>query len=354
MNILLDIGHPAHVHFFRHPIQKLKKHGHTVIVTSRIKEFALDLLDEMGIEHIPISGLGKGGLLSLARELIKRDFALYKVVKKNKIDIMAAIGGVSIAHVTRLTGIPSLVFYDTENAKLQNAITYPFASQVIVPRCYSAWLPKKRHLRYAGYHELSYLHPEVFTPDKSIAVANGLSENKPTFFIRVVSWQASHDVGETGWSQELLTKVVSRLSALGTVLISSETELDENLKKYTYPGKLSAVHHVLAHCRAFIGESATMASECAVLGVPAIYAAETGRGYTDEQEIKYGLVRNIREITWPNLEKCIAEILEPDTETWKTAQRKLLDDTINVSDFITDSIESYPKPPATLQQAVNS
>jgi len=40
----------------------------------------------------------------------------------------------------------------------------------------------------------------------------------------------------------------------------------------------------MAYCRAFIGESATMASEAAVLGVPAVYAAETGRSYTDEQE----------------------------------------------------------------------
>ena len=116
MNILFDIGHPAHVHFFRHPIRILREHGHNIVVTSRIKEFALELLDELGIQHIPLSKLGKGGLLSLASELIKRDLALWKVAKKNNIEIMAAIGGVSIAHVTRLTGIPSLVFYDTENA----------------------------------------------------------------------------------------------------------------------------------------------------------------------------------------------------------------------------------------------
>lgn len=354
MNVLFDIGHPAHVHFFRRPIQLLQEHGHSVTVTSRVKEFALELLDEMGIKHIPLSSLGKGGLLSLASELIKRDISLYKVVKKNKIDIMAAIGGVSIAHVTRLTGVPSLVFYDTENAKLQNAITYPFASQVIVPRCYTAWLPKHRHLRYAGYHELSYLHPDVFTANKNIAVSNGLAENKPTFFIRVVSWQASHDVGEIGWSQELLEKVVSKLSALGTVLISSETALTKKLAKFAYQGKLSEVHHVLAFCKAFIGESATMASECAVLGVPAIYAAETGRGYTDEQEKRYGLVKNVREINWQNLENAINDILDKSNENWKVAQQKLLSDTIQVADFITDSIESYPKPSAITQQAINN
>ena len=354
MNILFDIGHPAHAHFFRHPIRMLRDHGHNIIVTSRIKEFALELLDEMGIQHIPLSRLGKGGLVSLASELVKRDIALLKVVKKNNIDIMAAIGGVSIAHVTRLTGIPSLVFYDTENAKLQNMITYPFASQVIVPRCYNAWLPKNRHVRYAGYHELSYLHPAVFTPNRETAIQNGLAKDGATFFIRVVSWHASHDIGEKGWSQELLNKVVSKLNKLGKVLISSESPLTDKLAQYAYQGKLSEVHHVLAFSKAFIGESATMASECAVLGVPAIYAAETGRGYTDEQEQRYGLVKNLREIESNALETIIDNILEQPDENWQSARQRLLDDTINVADFITESIESYPKPPTLIHQPINS
>ena len=354
MNILFDIGHPAHVHFFQHPIRILEEHGHQIIVTSRVKEFALELLDELGIQHIPLSKLGKGGLFSLASELAKRDFSLLKVARKNNIDIMAAIGGVSIAHVTRLTGIPSLVFYDTENATLQNLITYPFASKVIVPRCYKGWLPKNRHVRYAGYHELSYLHPTVFTPDKEIAIKNGLAELGDTFFIRIVSWQASHDIGETGWSHELLEKVVSKLSTLGTVLISSESQLSDTLAKYAYKGKLSEVHHVLAYCKIFVGESATMASECAVLGVPAIYAAETGRGYTDEQELRYGLVRNLRDINWRTIESCLDSILHQSSTTWTNARKKLLDETINVAEFITDTIESYPKPPVMLQQPANN
>jgi hypothetical protein len=341
MNILIDIGHPAHVHFFHHPIRKLRERGHNIIVTSRIKEFALELLDELGIGHIPLSKMGKGGLTSLGMELIKRDLALLKVVRHHKINVMAAIGGVSIAHVTALTRIPSLVFYDTENAKLQNLITYPFASRVIVPRCYKAWLPK-RHLRYDGYHELSYLHPGYFTADRAIAINNGLAVTGPTFFIRVVSWQASHDIGEQGWSQGLLQKVVSRLEQEGKVIISSESPLSGDLYQYAYRGKLSEVHHVMAFSKLFIGESATMASECAILGVPAIYAAKTGRGYTDEQETRYGLVKNCRDVHWEQLAPLIDDRLEKPTDTWQKARQKLLQDTIDVAAFVADSIEQYP------------
>jgi predicted glycosyltransferase len=344
VKVLIDIGHPAHVHFFRQPIRLLKERGHRVIITSRDKEFALELLNELELEHHPLSALGKGGLFSLASELVKRNLALWKVVRTEKPNVMAAIGGVSIAQVGKLAGVPSLVFYDTENATLQNAITYPFASAVIVPRCYEAWLPKRRHIRYRGYHELSYLHTSYFSPDRTVAIRNGLASQGDTFFIRLVSWQANHDIGEEGWTNDLLSKLVNKLTKKGKVLISSESPLTDDMKPFMYEGSKKDVHHVMACCRAFIGESATMASECAVLGIPAIYAAETGRGYTNEQETRYGLVRNLRQLDWPRLDEMIDELLNTPVDRFAKAHRALLDDTTDVASFVADCIETFPAP----------
>ena len=344
MKVLVDIGHPAHVHFFRNPMRLLLEHGHEVLITSRNKEIAVELLDELGIEHVCLSALGKGGLLSLGRELIQRDWALWRIVRRFRPDVMAAIGGVNIAHVSRVTGVPSLVFYDTENARLQNAITYPFASCVIVPRCYESWLPPRRHIRYAGYHELSYLHPQQFTPDRDVALRNGVDPQRDTFFLRTVSWRANHDVGELGWSYHLLEKLVHKLESHGTVLISSESPLPDSLLRYRYAGRISDVHHVLAYCRAFIGESATMASECAVLGVPAIYAAHTGRGYTNEQEARYGLVINVSNIAWENVQAAVDQLLTQPLESWATRRAQLLAETVDVAAFATRCIETFPDP----------
>ena len=124
-----------------------------------------------------------------------RDRALYKLAMSFRPEVMAGIGGVFIAHVGAMAGIPSVVFYDTENAMLQNAITYPFASCVVVPECYRAWVPRRRHIRYRGYHELSYLHPKYFTPDRERALANGLDPDRDTFLLRLVSWQAATTSG---------------------------------------------------------------------------------------------------------------------------------------------------------------
>lgn len=343
MKILIDINHPAHVHFFRNPIKLLIDRDHQVMVTSRDKEMAIDLLEELGIPNRKLSSLGGGGLVALGKELVLRNLALLKVVREFRPDAMAAIGGTSIAQVGFLTRVPSLVFYDTENAKLQNAITYPFSNCVLVPRCYETWLPRKRHVRYAGYHELSYLHRDYFSADLEVAKSNGLQQGHDNYFIRIVSWQANHDVGERGWTPEILSKLISRLGQTGNVIISSERDLPDEFTPFLYRGKVSEVHHVLAYCRLFIGESATMASECAVMGVPAIYAAETGRGYTNEQEERYGLVKNIFSIEDSLIMRAADEMLAIDRDTLESRHLQLLDDTIDVAKFVADSIVDFPQ-----------
>ena len=351
MRILVDIIHPAHVHFFRHPLKLLRQRGHEVLITSRGKDCAVDLLEELALEHRRLSTQSGKGMIALARELVVRDRALYRLTRSFRPDVMAGIGGVFIAHVGAMTGIPSVVFYDTENATLQNAITYPFASCVVVPECYRAWVPKKRHIRYRGYHELSYLHPKYFTPDRELALANGLDPERDTFLLRLVSWRASHDIGERSWSAELLDTVVGWLSQRGRVLISAESELPDRHRSLRYRGRVTELHHVMAFCRVLIGESATMASESAVLGVPAIYAAETGRGYTDEQERRYGNVRNVKELRWATLEPILQEILRHPHSHWQSMRQRMLEETCDVAAFVTECIEGFPVPLREYQRA---
>jgi predicted glycosyltransferase len=338
MRFLFDLNHPAHVHFFRHPIRTLLSRGHEVLVTSRMKEIALPLLDELGIQHVVLSAQKKSGAIALFIELITRDWALYKVAKAFRPDVMASIGGTFIAHVGFFTRIPSLVFYDTENAKLQNLITYPFAYRVIVPRCYQAWLPRN-HQRYDGYHELSYLHPEEFEPSREIAIRSGLDPERDNFFIRTISWNANHDMLDRGWSEALLRMLIEYLTKFGKIHLSSESTLPEDLRTYCYAGKISEVHHLMAYCRMYVGESATMASECAVLGVPALYAATTGRGYTDEQETRYGLVSNTRMLDWPSVRSGIDAMMQVPREEWALRRARLLEDTIDVAAYVADVIE---------------
>lgn len=332
MRVLIDICHPAHVHFFRWIAAILEQRGHEVLVTSRDKEVTLRLLNEHGWKHQQLSSASKSGTRGLLWELFVRNFALWRKVKEFRPDVMAAIGGIFIAQVGYLSRTPSVVFYDTENAKLQNLLTYPFASLVVVPNCYESWVPRG-HVRYQGYHELSYLHPDRFTPDREVALSNGLAISGETFVLRVVSWMANHDVGERGWSPDLLRQVVRYLENKGKVILSSEAELPEDLKSQSYRGNPAELHHVMAFSRLFVGESATMASESVVLGIPAIYVAQTGRGYCNEQEMRYGLLRNITELSYNAITEAVEIMLTVPMDEMRDRHRTMLDESEDVAEY---------------------
>lgn len=344
MRVLVDINHPAHVHFFRNPIALLQQRGHEVLVTSRQKDVTLALLDEYRIPHRTLSMQVGSGAFALLRELLERDRALLRVVREFRPHVMAAIGGTFIAHAGALARLPRVAFYDTQNATLQNAITYPLLSALHVPRCYDAWVPSKRTTRYAGYHELSYLHPAYFRPDRDIALHNGLAAEGDTFLLRLVSWRASHDLADRGWDGALLRDTLDHLSARGRVLISSEGGLPPDLERYAYRGEVGKLHHVMAYCRLVVGESATVASESAILGVPAIYAARTRRCYTDELEARYGLIRNVETLEFASLCEALESMLALDRSHWATARDRLLDDTIDVAIHVADTIEATGTP----------
>ena len=79
-----------------------------------------------------------------------------------------------------------------------------------------------------------------------------------------------HDYQEEGFDLKHKLKLIQMLSEHGKVLISSESPLPSLLREYQSTIPVNEIHHVMAFASLVIGESATMASEAAVLGVPAV------------------------------------------------------------------------------------
>ena len=291
MRVLVDIVHPADVLFFKRPLDILKSREVEILILSRRKDVVCALLDEFEFAHEPVSTAGRG-TIGLAAELVRRDLAVIRAARRFRPDVMIGFGGVAISHAGRLLGIPSISFYDTEIATLQTRITWPFIDHLYVPDAYKGPTPAGRTTRLPGTKELSYLHPTAFTADREAAIQNGLDPAVDNFFLRVVGWQANHDIGKSGWSGKTLRSVVAHLSRRGRVHVSSEVPLPEDVASLRYSGSVTEVHHLMANCRLIVGESATMASEAAILGVPAIYCGRDFRGYVQELEAA-GLVYNL-------------------------------------------------------------
>jgi uncharacterized protein len=341
MRIVVDIVHPADVHFFKYAIRDWEARGHNVLVTVRDKEMTLQLLAAYGIGSTCISSQGRG-LWGLFKELLIRDIRLYRIARRFRPDILAGFSGISVAHVGKLLGRPSIVFYDTEFARLSNALTYPFARVVCTPTCYNGTIGAKQ-VKFPGYKELAYLHPHRFTPDPRIMQQLGIRPESKFFIVRFVSWEAAHDRQEKGLSDANKTRIIKELSRHGRVFISSEAKLPDVLLPYRSPVSVDKMHHVMASATLYVGESATMASECAVLGVPAIFIATTGRGYTSEQQRRYGLVFNFtdaeQDLAFDKMRELLA--LPHLQAEWQQRRRRMLSEKIDVTEWMVDFVETF-------------
>jgi uncharacterized protein len=341
MNLLFDINHPAHVHFFRTAIRRLKNSGHAVWVTAREKEMTTSLLDRYGIAHEVVSRKGDG-MMGLAKELVLHEGRLLRRIRRHSVQAVLAIGGTFMVHACRLLGIPSLVFYDTENAKFQNAITYPFATRIYTPVCYEGQIGSNQ-IRYNGYHELAYLHPNHFKPDASILKLLGVAKGDVYTIMRFVGWGATHDMGHNGLTEDSKRRAIEAFHRFGKVFITSERGLPKDLRAYALPTPHDRIHDALAFATLCYGESATMASESCVLGTPAIYIDDEGRGYTNEQEARYGAVFNFSESLphqHASIDKGVEILSDPGAKRkWQLKRHQLLAEKIDVTAMIVEAVE---------------
>ena len=97
----------------------------------------------------------------------------------------------------------------------------------------------------------------------------------------------------------------------------------------------------IAYAQSVVGESATMSSEAAVLGVPAVFIATTGRGYTDDEEARYKLVRHIKDDEFDRAVEVIRETLSGSPrEFGREARKRLLSEKIDVTAWMIDYFET--------------
>jgi uncharacterized protein len=295
VRLLFDVLHPAHVHFFRHLIGELAGKGHEVKITLQANDLARDLLDEYGFAYEVVSRPGRDARPS-AFQAVERAGRVWQSTARFRPHFMLGCQGSAVAQLGRLRRLVArdssrvLVFHDDELASLENTLTYPLADYVCTADCYYGRV-RGHHLGYRSYEQLAYLHPQRFTPDRDVVRRLGVDPGSRYFVVRF----AAHRDPAACLPLERRVALVRGLSEHGRVVLSSETRPPPELAPYALELPAGALHHVIAFSSLLVGESAVTASEAACLGVPAVYVSPRGRGYTDEQERRYGLVQNFTE-----------------------------------------------------------
>ena len=224
MRILIDVGHPAHVHLFKHFAWEMGNRGHSVFFTCRDKkEFVIYLLERYGF---PYRSFGRKYVSTPGKiwGLIEFDAKEFLTGLKFRPDIFLSHGSMYAAHAAFLLRKPNIALEDTFNFE-QLGLSLPF-SDVLLTADYDNPLKfRKKNVSYAGYHELAYLHPNKFKPDRTVLKELGVSENEKYVIIRFVAWQATHDSGHKGMSLENKLRAVQEFGKHARVFISSESKL---------------------------------------------------------------------------------------------------------------------------------
>jgi predicted glycosyltransferase len=342
MNILIDIGHPAHVHLFKNFAWIMQKKGHEVFFTARKKEHTIYLLSTYGF-NFKSFGPNFKSIKGKIWGLFKFNFKLLRAALKFKPDILMSHGSIYAAHVSWILRKPHIALEDSGNME-QIRLYKPFSKVILVSTAFHKNLGEKQ-IAYKGHHELAYLHPNYFKPDPSITELLGLKKGEKFIVFRFVSWTGSHDFGQKGLSFETARKAIKEFSKFARVFISSEGNLPVDLRQYKIEIPPEKMHDALACANLYIGESATMAEESAMLGTPSICISSLAGelGYIKDFQ-EYNLLYCYNpEIENKAMEKGFELLKNEDIKTkWEKNRQKMLSEKIDVTAFMVWFIENYP------------
>ena len=291
--VTFDLGHPAHFHYFKDSIRALQAQGINVFVTVRNKKVILELAQSLSVDIFK-RPKGRESLFGKLLALVVIDFWMILKYLRFRPDLAIGFGNPYVAHASWLTGCKSLILDDTDSARLSHTLYKNFANYIFTPSCFTKNLGKN-HRVFQGYMEQNYIQPS-----RNITVSS-----PPKCFVRLVDWKANHDIGLEHMSMTDHYELMNFLQERFAVTLYSDVCYPE-FEHLEYAGKAIDLHSILSDFDLFIGESATMAMEFHLSGVPCIFCDELSRSYTLDVQQKMPLgFYNIRQDFLSNILKIV-------------------------------------------------
>jgi predicted glycosyltransferase len=232
--------------------------------------------------------------------------------------------------LSRFLRISSITFDDTDyNPRLLPIIR--LSKYLFSPASYPHQF-HAGHFRLPVFKELAYLHPNYFQ----------IKARDPQVFFRITRTDSIHHSRASLLDLDKLRVKISEVRLTHKVLLSSELpelEFDKNIQ-FANP---TEIHNDLSRCSAFWGNSATMAAEAAVLGIPSVFVGAEKFAYITELE-KYGLLFHFQpeqlDLSIEKLQHLLAGHPLPDY--FMEMRNQLLSEKIDMTSFLIWFVENLP------------
>ena len=348
MNVLIQLSHPAHFHLYKNVARNLINDGNKVFILIKTKDILEDLLKAAGLPyHNILNKAHRKSKLGVLSDMLVRDAKIAAFCLSHKIDLLTG-STPEAAHISWLLGKHSVTCGEDDMAVVPAfaKVAGPFIQTLLSPVVCDNTPLEGKSVKYASYHELAYLHPNHFTPDRSV-VEKYFPADTTYFIIRFAKLNAHHDKGVKGINTRIAQKLIDILKPHGRIYITSERELEPQFEQYRIKINPLDMHHVMAFSDLYIGDSQTMAAEAGVLGVPFVRFNDfVGRiGYLRELEDFYHLGYGIRTDDVEKLYEVVESLVKmQDKKTvFQQRRQKMLDDKIDYAKFLTWFLEEYPQ-----------
>lgn len=342
MKIAFFINTPAQAHMYKNITRKLKENGHEIKILARGYRETIDVLNGLDINYFLYMKAPKS---KYVKSLIfpSNVFAAYMYLNSFKPDLLIGHAFYSV-YTSQLLRRPSIIFNDCDNAPVQFILVKPFVSAIITPKNFQLNLGEKQ-IRVDSYKEIAYLRPADFKPNKNIFNLLDISPEEKFVLIRFNAFDAAHDRGIKGFSLKEKRKLISELEKYVKVFISSEGILPNDIKQYSLRIPKHRIHDVLYYANMVIADTATIITESAILGTPAVVFHPKVKMIGNFIEL--GKENNLI-FMYNNANKAIEKIIElvqkPNLkEEWQEKRERLLKDKIDFTKFMVWFIENYPQ-----------
>ncbi len=349
MKILFIVYHPVDPQIVIETAKKIERSGGTVLFVVIEKEGIIkDIIDSYNFKN-EVIGVSKKSIIGKVISTVSIVLKLVIITRKFNPNLIFSPTSPHTSLSCKFHKVPLISWADTETATTNIRYSYKQVNSLLVPQSFYKKLSYTNIIKFKGYKELAYLHPNVFQPDEEVLVKLGLKKTDKIVLMRFSALNAMHDIGLQSEAIENDDKLLNFIKNITKkykvkVFISmTERNLDDKFNKYKLQIEPSKYVHLLSYCSLYIGEGTTTASEAGVLGVPWVNIQSTKRGYLIDQEENYGLGFRTGDLDLA-FQKA-EEYLENNQikSEWELKRKKLLEDKIDVSAFFTWFIMNYPE-----------
>lgn len=269
MRYLFFTNTPAHVHLYKHAVDRLEAAGHEVLVLGRDYGCTEELLAFHDLPY-EIYGACDTTKFSLFRELPGHFGRIARATLRYDPDLVFGVGTYA-AFAGTLARAPVVLITDSEPVAVDQFVSRALANAILTPYTFQKDLGAK-HFQFRGFKETAYLHPDVFESDGSVRDVLGVGPDERFAIVRLNAFGSHHDVNHGGFTDDQRRQLLERLSDSATVFVSDEggtfdlSAVDAEPFD-AHPGHL---HDALAESSLLVTDTQTMATEAALLGTPVV------------------------------------------------------------------------------------